>query len=170
MCTSLSTQGMNFLRIEKFILERRMDKFARKQEIHKLHMEITGKEATGKSLLSKTPSNDIILKEEYLYLQHINSIETSSTISFVKVAANIGFCREDGTWVPQYNSLFIIMNDKGKVLTWQLTRGIYCFLRNRGFAFRPKETVTKYQTCFIDDCCKLRSIDIPMGSWVCQSI
>ena len=93
--------------------------------MYKLHMKMIGKETCSSdfnvSLLSNCPNNDIIskfflaqfLKDEHLYLQHTNSIKTSTSISFdhtFKVAANIGYCREDGKWNHQYDSLFIVMN------------------------------------------------------------
>ena len=114
----------------------------------KLHMKLVGRKictCTFKmSLLSNSPSNDIISKgqfmnDEHLYLQHINSIPTGTSISFdhtFKVAANIGYCREDGTWVPQYDSLFIVMNNEGKVLTCQLTKGT-TFSNIGVLTFRP---------------------------------
>ena len=56
----------------------------------------------------------------------MEGITVGSSISFdhmFKVAANIGYYREDKVWIPQYDSLFIVMNAEGKVLTWQLTKG-----------------------------------------------
>ena len=52
----------------------------------------------------------------------MEGITVGSSISFdhmFKVAANIGYYREDKVWIPQYDSL------EGKVLTWQLTKGTY---------------------------------------------
>ena len=48
--------------------------------------------------------------------------ESSSFDHSFKVAANVGFLQEDGIWVNQYDSLFIVLNQNGKVLTWQLTK------------------------------------------------
>ena len=36
----------------------------------------------------------------------------------------MGYYRENKVWIPEYNSSFIVMNAKGKALTWQLTKGI----------------------------------------------
>ena len=87
-----------------------------------------------KSPFFKSPSNDIIskvvlakfLKDENVYLQEMISIPPGDSISFdhtFKVAANIGFLRDDGIWVPQYDSLFLVLNSDGKVISWQLTKG-----------------------------------------------
>ncbi len=40
-----------------------------------------------------------------------------------KVASNIGYFRSDHMWVTQYNSVFIVMNELGQVLSWQPTKG-----------------------------------------------
>ena len=171
MCTSLSVQGMNFLSIETLILERRMDTFSRQQEIYKLHMKMIGRDtctSTFKmSLLSNSQSNDIIsnvflaqfLNDEHLYLRHINSIQTGTSISFdhtFKVAPDIRYCREDVTWVPQYDRLFIVMNNEGKVQTWQLTKGT-SFSHIEVLLSDLKEQSPNIETVYIDDCCKLRA-------------
>ena len=39
-----------------------------------------------------------------------------------KVASNIGYLQDDGKWITQYSSVFIVLNEKGEVVAWQLTR------------------------------------------------
>ena len=39
-----------------------------------------------------------------------------------KLAKHVGMFR-DGRWIPQYDSLFIMMNERGEVTFWQLTMG-----------------------------------------------
>ena len=101
-CTSLCTHGMNFYKIETFIQERRLDTFARLQELHQVQHNIQGDTEVCKTKhngLLNSPSNDLIvlakfLKDERLYLAEITSIPVGETISFdhtFKVAANIGF-------------------------------------------------------------------------------
>ena len=68
----------------------------------------------------------MFLRNEQIYLRELIAIEPGSSISFdhtFKVAANIGYVREDGKWIPQYDSLFLVMNEHGKIVTWQLTMG-----------------------------------------------
>lgn len=134
-CTSLCIHGMNFYKIETFILERRLDTLARMEKLHQAHHNILGDtEVCRNENKVNSPSNDIIakvvlakfLKDESLYLAEITSIPVGESISFdhtFKVAVNIGFNRDDGVWVHQYDSLFIVLGQNGKVLTWQLTKG-----------------------------------------------
>ena len=51
------------------------------------------------------------LKEEMISCDHT-----------FKLASHVGFYHS-GRWVPQYDSLFIIQNEHGVVLFWQLTKG-----------------------------------------------
>ena len=54
------------------------------------------------------------------------AINTGKSISFdhtFHVATNIGFLREDNVWVSQYNRLFLVMNEEGNNIAWQLTKG-----------------------------------------------
>lgn len=49
------------------------------------------------------------LQDKQVYLKEMMAVPTGETISFdhtFKVAANIGFHREDGKWIYQYDSLF----------------------------------------------------------------
>jgi len=82
----------------------------------------------------------------------MTAIPTGDTINFdhtFKVAANIGFHREDSTWV------FIVMNSIGQVLIWQLTEGT-AFAQVGTLLEILKERSPALQTVYIDDCCKLR--------------
>lgn len=66
------------------------------------------------------------LEVERFYLCNIHSLPVTDSISFdhtFKVASNIGHLRKDGTWVLQYDSLFLVLGSNGLVLTWQLTKG-----------------------------------------------
>ena len=68
----------------------------------------------------------MFLRNEQIYLRELIAIEPGSSISFdhtFKVAANIGYVREDGKWIPQYDSLFLVMKEHRKIVTWQLTMG-----------------------------------------------
>lgn len=74
-----------------------------------------------------------------------------------KVAANVAYYRSDKTWVTQYRSLFIVLNERGQVLTWQFTKseatsevahlleGLRCRLRMQNAAV---------EQVILDDCCK----------------
>ena len=86
------------------------------------------------SPMSQTPSNDIkllskyfiagFLQNEKFYLNEMIAIPVTESISFdhtFKVAANIGYLREDKKWISVYDSLMIVLNGDGKVLSLQLT-------------------------------------------------
>ena len=139
MCTSLVKSGMNFYNIESLIVERRWETYSRQRSHFYLHRQNTQQTTNcdggdfWSSSLSICPSNDILAKcflarfldDEKLYISEMEVITVGSSINFdmFKVAANIGYYREDKVWIPQYDSLFIVMNAEGKVLTWQLTKG-----------------------------------------------
>ena len=82
------------------------------------------------SKVSSSPSNDVLSKcflAEFLdhEKKEMTCISVGESISFdhtFKVATNIGYLREDGKWISQYDGLFVL-NRNGQVLTWQLTRG-----------------------------------------------
>ena len=89
----------------------------------------------------------MFLRNEQVYLRELVSIEPGSSISFdhtFKVAANIGFVRRDGKWVPQYDSPFIVMNENSKILTWQLTMWHKVFA-DRGITQRLETASKVYQ-------------------------
>ena len=134
MCTSLVRSGMNFYNIESLITERRWEAYSRQKnhfDLHRQTMQYSSNCDDGdfwSSSLSNCPSNNILAKcflarflnDEQLYLNEMEGITVGSSISFdhtFKVAANIGYYREDKVWIPQYDSLFIVMNTEGKVLT-----------------------------------------------------
>ena len=167
-CTSLCIHGMNFYKIETFILERRLDKLARMEKLHQAHHNLLGDTEVCKNENKlNSPSNDIIakvvltkfLKDEWLYLAEITSVPVGESISFdhtFKVAANIGFSRDDGVWVHQYDSLFIVLGQNGKVLTWQLTKGTG-FSQIGPLLTDRKQRGSDLKCIYSDDCCKLRA-------------
>lgn len=170
ICTSLTVQGMNFHNMETFLIQIRWTIFAKQCDIlNEREKLMTGMYKSNfdfwASPLSQTPSDYILkqcflamfLRNEQIYLRELISIKSGSSISFdhtFKVAANIGYVREDGKWVPQYDSLFLVMNEDGKIVTWQLTMGtsfsqIQVLLKD----LKERSNIT---TVYIDDCCKLR--------------
>lgn len=79
------------------------------------------------------PSDDTIIscfmlnfKEHELYytqtMSELSALYLSADHTF-KVAANIGVHLPDKKRVTQYDSLFCILNEKGQVVAWQLTKG-----------------------------------------------
>lgn len=91
------------------------------------------------------------------------SVKAGSSITWdhtFTVATNIGYLREDNVWVPLYDSLFIVMNSKGQVVSWQLTNGTSFTQIEQSlqtlFA-RSQQQNTPITTVHVDDCCKLRN-------------
>lgn len=166
---------MNFYNMESMILERRWETYTKQLRHYNsyrrntLHLE--SEEDFFNSPLSKCPSNDVFAKcflarflvDEHLYLNEMEQLCVSNSISFdhtFKVSANIGYCREDKVWVSQYNSMFIVMNSEGKVLTWQLTKTtsfeeVRTILEDLHARFQAQKQQIK--VVYVDDCCKLRS-------------
>jgi hypothetical protein len=76
-----------------------------------------------------------------------------------KVAANIGVPLPDNKWITQYDSLFCIINEKGQVVAWQLTKGtsltrvedLLKDLKKR----LDKQNVT-LDAIYVDNCCHVR--------------
>ncbi len=89
-------------------------------------------------------------------------IPLDESISFdhtFKVASNIGYLREDGKWICEYDGLFIVLNKDGKVLSWQLTKGtsfahIQDLLQDIIQRHHQDHCI---KTVYVDDCCKIRS-------------
>ena len=105
------------------------------------------------SELAKCPSNNMLtkcflanfLKEEHVEMITINVGETISFDHTFEVATNIAYLREDNIWVPQYDSLFLVFNGVGKIVTWQLTKGT-CFVQVEQ-VLRDLNVGTEQQQC-----------------------
>ena len=135
VCTSFCHRGINFYNMESLIIiiERRWECFVRKQDML-LAREDDSDHDFWKSTMSNSPSNNMLAKcfltgflwHEDLYLQEMASNPIGDSISFdhtFKIASNIGYIREDIKWISEYDSVCFVLNDKGQVLTWQLTKG-----------------------------------------------
>ena len=173
MCNSFVRSGMNFYNMESMILERRWRMYVRNlNRIDSLNSRTRSSSFEGfqSSRLSNTPTDTLLTKcflskfssQEHLYLSEMASIKIGTTISFdhtFKVAANIGYHREDRVWVSQYNSLFLVMNGNGQIVTWQLTSGtsldqVQSVLRCVSERSKKQQQAIKY--IYVDDCCKVR--------------
>ena len=77
-----------------------------------------------------------------------------------KVSANIGVCSQ-GAWVKQFDSLFTVLNEKGQVLTWRLTRGT-SFEKVKSTIQNLKKRLDnkgiKVTSIYIDNCCQWRNL------------
>ena len=133
----LIREGMSISAVERFICHLRKSNFSIKYKQYANILSLSPDDLSHNafiSLLQKPyPSNDIICKcfiaEVFLcramYASSMSSIFAKDVITFdhtFKVAANIGYLRSDGKWTTQYNSVFIVMNKEGQVITWQFTK------------------------------------------------
>lgn len=114
------------------------------------------------SLLTSTFVNHFYMFREDHYTKHMTTISCRGSISLdhtFKVASNIGYLRADGRWVTQYSALFIVLNENGKVMTWQFTKTksyeeIQPLLRQ--LLRRIHSLDSSINTIYIDDCCSWR--------------
>ena len=72
-----------------------------------------------------------------------------------KAAANIGFMK-DGRWVKQYDSLFIVLNEKGMVKDYQLTYGT-AFHKTERILQKIVSGGAEIELIFVDNCCHVRA-------------
>ena len=117
------------------------------------------------------PSNDLLCKcflanfaeNKWIYFSQMSSLSTSTYISIdhtFKVTANIGYLRADGRWITQYNSLFIVLNNIGKVIAWQFTRTT-SIDECEDLLFALKDRCTwlgqPVMEVYVDNCCQSRN-------------
>ena len=113
-------------------------------------------------------SNDLVwncflknfAKNRQFYFHEMASLRTVSYITIdhtFKVAANVGYLRQDGIWITLYNSLFIVLNNIGQVIAWQFTKTtsidecteLLCALKSRLCEAQLREL-------YVDNCCNVR--------------
>ena len=114
------------------------------------------------------PTNDIISRcfivtfeeNELHYTNQMLQVEVKNCLRLdhtFKVASNVGYLRSDGKWITQYSSLFIMLNERGEVVAWQLT--------NSTSLDEVEQTLSKVRervdegngiTLYVDNCCQVR--------------
>ena len=170
-CQAFCRQGINFYCMETLIIEKRWETFVKKQYLRTLSTETQvscNYDEFLTSPMSQTPSNDILskcfiagfLQNEELYLNEMIAIPISESISFdhtFKVASNIGYLREDKKWISVYDSLMLVLNGDGKVLTWQLTKGTSFSEITSLLQDIARRAQNQLKIVYVDDCCKLRN-------------
>ena len=160
----LVAQGNTFYSIESLFLQLYMMKTSTNKETL-VHMPVTNLPQ-----IVSSPSNDIItkcflsrfLEIEDRYINAMQKVTAGQWISFdhtFKVASNIGYQREQ-MWITQYDSAFIVVNENGQVLCWQLTKSnslnevktlLHNLKRRHESAGKPISYI-----CF-DNCCQVRA-------------
>ena len=79
-----------------------------------------------------------------------------------RVSNNIGMVRpgNDNKFVTQFNNLFIVLNEEGKVADWRLTKTIaFKEIRDvlQQYKLRLGKASKKLELICVDDCCKVRN-------------
>ena len=181
---SLASSGMNFSEIEKYFAQHYYDRhwFQEKNwhddlKIVKERMstdsptieDITQEHFPDPAEWVELPSDDTIIscfvlnfKEYDVYyterMSQLSALYLSADHTF-KVAANIGVYLPDNKWVTQYDSLFCILNEKGQVVAWQLTKGTsFDHVENllKGLKARLDKQGVLVKAIFVDNCCQVR--------------
>ena len=116
------------------------------------------------------PSNDLVtncflhnfFENKCIYFREMEVLSTTEFISIdhtFKVTANLGYLRPDGKWISLYNSLFIVLNNIGQVIAWQLTQSTSTDETKDlllQLVQRLHNQEAKLTTVFVDSCCTVR--------------
>ena len=177
---ALASGGQALNEIELFLAQRYLDNFAERQCRYSRHVSkyLEKNTSSDKEKLSTFPSFDVwrptpgtdtvhqcflyIFKENEQFFRQNISEKTAKWISAdhtFKVAANIGCILPDGSWSTQFDSLYIVLNEIGQVLTYKLTKGtalskVEDILKN--LKCRLDQQNASCDTIFVDDCYKVR--------------
>ncbi len=188
LCQSLCQTGMNFHSLEGVIGNMRWKKYEEKRQLYQ-HMvdsykqshqiEMEGNVHTYEliptfedSIYYKClPSDDIIgkcflanfLENEQYFRREIQCVDTGEELSFdhtFKIATNIGFLRDDNKWVCQYDSVFLVFNVQGKIVSWQFTKGTgfdHVKILLEHIQRRSQLQGHNIRIVYVDNCCQWRA-------------
>ena len=124
--------GLRFTDIERLLGQMCYDTFASDLSSSALQVTFNNRNAETNQRQIQSPGRRVItncflrcyFEQEHMYSQRMSelpSVWLSADHTF-KVSANIGaWCQ--GVWVKQFDSFFTVLNEKGQVLAWRLTRG-----------------------------------------------
>ena len=169
----LIEEGLSVSAVERFVSKQRKLASLRRsdQVINTLSLNELDLSQIIPSLLLETPypSNDMICKcflAEYMlnrkmYTNAMSRILAQESISFdhtFKVATNIGYLRSDGKWITQYDSVFIVLNEKGQVMAWQFTETTSMDnVKTLLLGVKERMDVGNHKTLIIaDNCCSIK--------------
>ena len=162
----LCSQGKSFSDIETLLLWSVQDHYAQQQLVY-THQTIflTQSDCNCPSLPTTYISNDLISNifiisfNEFKHLMFRDMADLSSEViscdHTFKLAAHIGI-HKCGKWVPQYDSLFIVQDEVGRVLFWQLSMGTsYGSIQDgmESLKYRMIKKEKNLKMVIIDNCC-----------------
>lgn len=166
----LCSQGRTFLDIQMLILWSVQDNHAQRQIMFEQLNNAPSQQPQLEICNIPTTyiSNDFIANiflitfcdfQRYMFDEMYNlTSECISCDHTFKMASHVGIVH-DSKWIPQYDSLFIIQNEKGQVLFWQLTMGTAYRAINDGMLSLKSRLSSKdkaVKMVIIDNCCMWR--------------
>ena len=169
---NMATLGSTFSEIEAFLLWTVQQEHAKDGIL--LWNSYCGKLPSSNLCFPTAPSNfmskDLItdifmvafqeMKDFLLATMSSLTAEYCSCDYTFKMAKHIGIMR-NGKWVPQYDSLFILQNERGDLLFWQLTMGTaYAFIHDamESLKSRAEHSSKGLKMIIIDNCCMWRRL------------
>ena len=93
------------------------------------------------------------------YFASMQAIKIKKLIIFdhtFKVTTNIGYLRPDDKWVQQYSSAFIVLNELGQVVTWQLTKSTSLDKVSYSLSMLKERVQIEDLLVLTDNCCNDR--------------
>ena len=170
----LYREGMAILGIERFVGKMRHQMVATRIIQIVNSMPVGDSQVCASNYLEKCeemralrypiPSNDVIcqcilvhfMEKRSYYDREMSQMPIDNYISIdhtFKVSSNIGYKRSDGKWVTLYNSVFIVLNEFGQVVAWQLTSSTS--IDEVSFMLSElKSCMHQPVTVFVDNCCQ----------------
>ena len=121
-------------------------------------------------IIKQFPTNDIIArcfiivfqKYEHAYLSHMASSKVRRCLRLghtFKVASNIGYLRSDGKGIILYETIFIVLNEEGVVVSWQFTKSTSLEeVKPLLLALKERIELPEHTplTIYVDNCCQVR--------------
>lgn len=174
---TLCSQGINFYSIETILCNQYWDEHSKHALVY--YDSIKSSKISDSPPFPQfefhSPSNDLMrkcfithfLNNEDMYLKEINNLPVTDSLSFdhtFKVASNIGYLREDKKWINMYDSLFIVFNGQGQIISWHFTKSSsFANVKSSLIALseRGKKQKTVIENIYIDNCCQLKKKSVP---------
>ena len=91
----------------------------------------------------------ILSTSEFISIDHI-----------FQVTANLGYLRPDGKWISLYKSLFIVLNNIGQVIAWQLTQSTSTDKTKDlllSLVKRLQKSRAQFTAVYVDNCCTVKN-------------
>lgn len=154
--------GSSFQAIHKFLSESFIDKYMRRKicfdKTYPLKQDTFSCTAPSVNTIIDIL---VIFYNHYkeLFSKHFGEIGFSSLSldHTFKVATNIGYMNSEKKWIKQYDSILIVLNEKGEAKKFKLTKGTS--LEKYKYVFKDlSEENSNPLFIFVDNCCNVRLI------------